>query len=150
MGSKRYLARVVAVIAVAVLATASSALAAIGKYDATDAELVEEWLSRLQSGERAALDELLSPHFMIARGDGTYMSKAEYLDNPAVLAEYVVTNVVGNGVGDVRVVRYDLSSVEWIDGVQLTKDPIPRLSVFYWTGEQWHLIAHANFLNIRQ
>lgn len=153
MEFKRKLALVVALMAAAALASAGGALAAFDAFhafDATDMELVDAWIRVLQARDRAGLEELLSPQFLLTRADGTHVGKEEYLDNPAIVDEYVITNVVGRSLGNVRVVRYDLASIEWIDGVELTRDPVVRMSVFYWTGERWQLLAHANFINIWQ
>ncbi len=147
---ERKLARALVLIGVLLFAATGAAMAAVDSYDATDRELVEEWLRLLKEKDRAALDEFLSPGLLVTRGDGTHLTKEEYLDNPVIIDEYEISNVFGRGVGDVRVVRYDVASIEWIDGIELTRDPVVRMSVFHWNGERWQLIAHSNFINIRQ
>ena len=148
IGLKRWV-RVFALVGIAVVAAAGGALAAVDSYDATDLELVETFLRLLQARDREGLAEFLSPHFILTRADGSLAGKEDYLENPAVIDEYIVSNIISRDLGDVRVVRYDLASVEWIDGVELPKDPAVRLSVFHWNGEQWQLLVHANFLNFR-
>lgn len=135
-------------VSVVALGASSGASAAVSAYDATDEELVNEFLRLLQARDTAGLDAFLSPQLLLQRGDGTYVGKEEYLKNPAVVDEYSLANVVGRGVENVRVVRYELASIEWIDGVELTRDPVVRMSVFHWNGEQWQLLAHANFIDI--
>ena len=47
--------------------------------------------------------------------------------------------------GKVIVVRYDIAAVVTISGVQQSRAPAPRLSVFAEGKKGWQLIAHANF-----
>ena len=47
--------------------------------------------------------------------------------------------------GKVIVVRFDIAAVVTISGVQQSRAPAPRLSVFAEGKKGWQLIAHANF-----
>ena len=47
--------------------------------------------------------------------------------------------------GKVIVVRYDVAAVVTINGVQQSRDPAPRLSVFVEGKKGWQMVAHANF-----
>lgn len=131
-----------------VFAASIGAAAAVVDYDASDEILVNEFVRLLKAKDLDGLAEFLSPAFIIQRADGTYLDKERYLDNPAHIEEYEITDVVATWYGDVRVIRYNLASIEMIDGVWITEDPAPRMSVFVWTGDQWQMIAHANFLAV--
>lgn len=140
---------VAAVIGAAVLALSGGAMAALDSFEVSDEALADEFLRLLQARDREGLAEFLSPEFRVVRGDGTTTGKAEYLQSPAVVDDYAISDVVGWGVDNVRFVRYNLWSVEWIDGVELPRGPLVRLSVFHWNGERWQLLTHVNFINVQ-
>jgi len=139
---------IIAAAALALVLAAGAASAGVDSYDATDYELVDEFLRLLKAKDIAGLDRFLSPQFYVQRADGTFVLKEDYLKNPVVVDDYVISDVFGTGAENFRVVRYNLSSVEWIDGVELTRDPVVRISIFHWNGERWQLFTHINFVNV--
>lgn len=114
-----------------------------------DAELAAQLFELLQNEDVDGLGHLLAEEFIIQRADGTHMNKAEYLANPPTVESFAVSDVVGRqGTENVRAIRYTVQSSEIIDGQYITKDPVPRLSVFVWNGARWQLFTHANFAPI--
>jgi hypothetical protein len=113
---------------------------------ATDTQLANEFLRLLEAKDTKGLAKFLDPAFLLQRADGTYIRKADYLRNPAVVNGYTVTNVVGTRHGNVRVVRYTVVTDQIIDGQKVTADPVSRLSTFVRHGKTWRLISHANFV----
>lgn len=116
----------------------------------SDDELASRLFVLLQAKDIAGLEAFLAPEFMIQRSDGTHMTKKEYVANLPMVEHFEVSGVVGRraGNGIVRVVRYMVQASEIINGQYITKDPVPRMSVFVWNGEQWQLFAHSNFAPI--
>jgi len=133
---------------IALLAVPGVAMASLDSFDASDEELAAEFCRLLKEKDVAGLEAFLSPHFLLQRSDGHFMTKEDYIKAPARIDDFVVTDVVGQRVDNVRVIRYMLSAMEAIDGVWLTKDPMPRISTFHWNGERWQLLSHANFTPI--
>lgn len=124
---------------------APSAQAKLGPR-ATDTQLANEFLRLLKAGDTKDLARFLDPAFLLQRADGTYIRKAEYLRNPAVVNGYTVTDVFGTRHGNVRVVRYTVVTDQLINGQKVTADPVSRLSTFVRHGKTWRLISHANFV----
>jgi hypothetical protein len=107
---------------------------------ATDTQLANEFLRLLKATDAKGLAKFLDPAFLLQRADGTYIRKAEYLRNPAVVNDYTVSNVFGTRHGNVRVVRYTVVTDQIIDGQKVTADPVSRLSTFVRHGKTWRLI----------
>src|SRR3954453_16744625 len=113
----------------ATAATAAPASAKLGPK-ASDKQLATEFLRLLHTDDTAGLRAFLAPAFLIQRADGSWLTKAQYLENPAHIESYSVTDVVGTREGSVRVVRYTVTTVQTIDGQPYSNAPVPRLSTF--------------------
>ncbi|HEY8582917.1 MAG TPA: nuclear transport factor 2 family protein [Capillimicrobium sp.] len=146
--------RLIAVAAAALLLTAATAQAAppssppMAERSASNATLAAEFLRVNMAADRVALRRLLSPAFLLQRSDGTFLTRAEYLERPSAIDAFKLTGIVGTRTGDVRVVRYLLRATIEIDGKPISQDPAPRLSTFVWRGGAWRLVAHANLAAI--
>lgn len=139
---------VVSLVTIFMLVGATVALAAVDSFDVSDEELVDEFVRLLYEKDMEGLEAFLSPHFLLQRPDGAFHGKEDYLRNPVHIEEYIITDIVSRRVDNVRVIRYNLSAVESIDGVWIPTDPMPRLSTYIWTGERWQLLGHANFVAV--
>jgi hypothetical protein len=107
--------------------------------------LVEKFFNLLEDHDIKGLKKFLSPAFQIQRADGSYLTKDEYLANPAKVESFEITNLQATKAGDVYVVRYDVIADVTIDGKQQSMDPAPRLSVFVKGKHGYQIAAHANF-----
>jgi hypothetical protein len=116
--------------------------------NAPDRVLAEEFLRINQAGDGVARRRLLPPDLLLQRSDGTYLTRAEYLQRPSKIDRFEVTDVVGTRTRDLRVIRYTLTATIEIDGRPISQDPAPRLSAFVWRGGAWRLVAHGNFAAI--
>ena len=121
---------------------------AMAKRGASDTVLASELLRINQTGDGVALRRLLSPGFLIQRADGTFLTRAEYLQRPSQVESFSLADVEGTRSGGVRAVRYTLTATIEIDGRPIGQEPVPRLSTFVWQGGAWRLVAHANFAAI--
>jgi hypothetical protein len=128
----------------AVLATAAPAQAAL-RGNPSDKRLASEFLRLLHAEDTAGLRAFLSPAFLIQRADGSWLTKAQYLEAPAKIESYTVSEVHGTRTGDTRVVRYTVQTMQTIDGQPFSADPVPRLSTFVKRRGAWRLVSHANF-----
>ena len=139
----------VAAVALLAGAPAVSALAA-APHDASantqkGTELVEKFFNLIKDQDIKGLGKFLSPAFQIQRADGSFLDRDEYLENPAKVESFEITNLQATKTGNVYVVRYDVIADVMIDGVQQSMDPAPRLSVFVKEKKGWRIVAHANF-----
>ena len=62
---------------------ADSAIPTLADPNATGRELATEFVTILQSGDRAALDAFLDESFQIQRADGSGGNRVDYLAKPA-------------------------------------------------------------------
>jgi hypothetical protein len=111
--------------------------------------LASEFLLLLKAKNQAGLKRFLDPAFLLQRGDGSYLNKKEYLENPSIVDEYKIRNIVATRSGNVRVIRYEANTIQTVNGNPVPGGWIPRLSTYVKSkGKQgrWTLISHANFL----
>ncbi|MCB0829476.1 MAG: nuclear transport factor 2 family protein [Solirubrobacterales bacterium] len=108
--------------------------------------LATEFLRLLKNEDVPGLRRFLDPAFLLQRGDGSYLTKSEYLKDPSAVYAFQVRNIVATHNGDVRVIRFEAKTDQIVNGNQVPGVWIPRLSTFKKTGKVWRLIAHANFL----
>ncbi|MCW2989965.1 MAG: hypothetical protein JWM73_559 [Solirubrobacterales bacterium] len=124
--------------------SAAPAAAKLGP-NPSDRKLATEFLRLLHTDDTAGLRAFLSPQLLLQRADGTWLTKKQYLANPAHIESYSVSDVHGTRSGGVRVVRYTVVTRQTIDGQLFSADPVPRLSTYVKVKRTWQLIAHANF-----
>jgi hypothetical protein len=117
----------------------------MAKRNVSDTVLAGEFLRILKAKDQTALARFLSADFLLQRPDGTYLTRDQYLLNPARVDDYALSDVVGTRTGDVRVIRYTVTATQFIDGQQVQQDPVPRISTYVWRGGAWRIVAHANF-----
>jgi hypothetical protein len=108
-------------------------------------ELAEKFFTIIKDQDLDALQKFLSPAFQIQRADGSYLTKDEYLENPAKVESFELSEFQVTRAGKTLIVRYDSVADVTIDGVQQSADPAPRLSVFVKGKKGWQIVAHANF-----
>jgi hypothetical protein len=130
---------------VAVLALSAAPAGAKLGPNPSDKRLASEFLRLLHTDDSAGLRAFLSPAFLLQRADGTWLTKDQYLANPAHIESYTVSDVQGTRSGSVRVIRYTVVTRQTIDGQPFSADPVPRLSTYVKTKKTWRLVAHANF-----
>ena len=127
-------------------APAATAKSGVLKGWPTKQRLATEFLRLLKNEDQAGLKRFLDPAFLLQRGDGTYLTKPQYLLDPALVSSFRVRNIVATYNSNVRVLRFEAKTDQVIDGNPVPGVWIPRLSTFIRTNGVWRLIAHANFL----
>lgn len=107
---------------------------------------VQTWVDTVAGGDDTAVRDLLAPEFQLVRSDGAAYDAAEYLARgiPRIDAGFEISDVVATGFGDHMVVRYDLDLRETVGGGRIV-GTAPRLTVFRRDGDDWLVVAHANF-----
>jgi hypothetical protein len=130
---------------IAIFAVSAAPAAAKLGPNPSNRALASELVRILHVKDYKALKAFLSPAFLIQRADGSWLTKEQYLEKPAIIESYKVTDVHGTRTGDVRVVRFTLQTDQTIDGQQYAQDPVPRLSTFIKVGKTWQIVSHANF-----
>ena len=99
----------------------------------------------LHDKDTAGLEAFLSPAFTLQRADGSSADKAAFIQRPADVVEFTISDLAATQTGNVIVARYMADVVGTANGRPYTPGPAPRLSVFVWDGSDWQLVAHANF-----
>ena len=91
---------------------------------------------------------VLAPEFQILRSTGEGFDKEDYLaGNTPNLIDYAVEETVATRSDDVMVVRYVVVVNETIGGAAVEARS-PRLTVLRLEGDDWLVVAHANFAQI--
>ena len=142
-------ARLALLTAVTLALAACSSAAAPPTSDPTaeGSALVNRFFTILQQPAADKVDQLktfLAPEFQIVRDTGDHLGKDAYLQNPASVATYSLSDLVATQGSDVLVVSYVVTTEETINGVTQSTAK-PRLSVFHWVDGEWRLAAHSNF-----
>lgn len=110
---------------------------------------VKAFIEAVASADGQAIAAILAPEYQIMRADGVGYDREGYLagglpkiDNNSL--EWRFENLVATASDDLMVVRYHLVIDETIDHRPVTRRA-PRLTVFRRDGEDWRVVAHANF-----
>jgi len=108
--------------------------------------VVEKWVDAAASGDADIVGAMLAPEFQLVRSDGAAYDVAEYLARgiPKIDAGFEISDVVATGFGDHMVVRYVLDLRETVADGRIVGSA-PRLTVFRRDGDDWLVVAHANF-----
>lgn len=143
-------AKLVAVIATVLVLFAGSASAQSADQD-LEAEILaalDGWFGAVASGDPAIIAGYLAPEYQIQRANGDGYDRESYLTShlPLIADIPAIEGLVLTANGDLVVARYVLVVDEIIDGAQV--NPIaPRLTVLRRDGDDWLIVAHANFSN---
>ena len=130
---------------VSILALSAAPAAAKLGPDPSNKRLANEFFRLLHAEDVPGLRAFLAPAFLLQRADGTWLTKDPYLEDPATIESYSITDVFGTRQRNVRVVRYTVVTRQTIDGQEFSNDPVPRISTYVKFKRTWRLIAHANF-----
>jgi hypothetical protein len=147
-GLRRAVVLVVAAVTLAggAVGAAAAPSAATSNADSTKGtKLVDRFFDLLKNADAAGLEQFLSAAFQLQGADGGFLTKADFLASPPKIQSYQLSGVRVTRTGKVIVVRYDVAAVVTINGVQQSRDPAPRLSVFVKGKTGWQIVAHANF-----
>ena len=139
--------------ALALVASACNSAAPAGTSPAPSSEsaatvaqpLATKLFQLLHDKDTAGLEAFLSPAFTLQRADGSSADKAAFIQRPADVVEFTISDLAATQTGNVIVARYMADVVGTANGRPYTPGPAPRLSVFVWDGSNWQLVAHANF-----
>jgi ketosteroid isomerase-like protein len=112
---------------------------------------VETWVGTVAGGDDAAIRDLLAPEFQLVRSDGAAYDAVEYVahDIPRIDAVLGIDDIVATAYGDHMVVRYAIDLKESVADGQIEGNA-PRLTVFRRAGDEWLVVAHANFAQVEK
>ena len=121
----------------------------IANLETEASKAVEAWVGAVASGEVERIRSVLAPEFQIARADGSAYTAADYVSSglPRLSGRPGVTKLVATGYGDHIVARYWLT-VDGTIGGKAVGAEAPRLTIFRRSGDDWLVVAHANFAPI--
>lgn len=143
-------AKLVAVIVtvLALFTVPASAQPADQDMEAEILAALDGWFGAVASGDPALIADYLAPEYQIQRANGDGYDRETYLtSNLPVIADIpAIEGLVLTANGDLVVARYVLVVDEFIDGAQVNPFA-PRLTVLRRDGDDWLIVAHANFSN---
>ena len=113
---------------------------------ATGRELITKWLTALKEGDLESIDEQLAPNFQIRRANGSTADKAQYLQSPAVVTSFELSEkFVGLQHGQTLSLNWAIKVDQIIDGVTYSNSEAPRMTSFEWNRDKWQIVTYANF-----
>ena len=113
---------------------------------ATGRELITKWLTALKDRNLESIDEQLAPNFQIRRANGSTADKAQYLQSPAVVTSFELSEkFVGLQHGQTLSLNWAIKVDQIIDGVTYSNSEAPRMTSFEWNTDKWQIVAYANF-----
>ena len=112
---------------------------------ATGEELFRAYGDLMIAKDLVALDALLDPAFMIARADGSFAVKADYLARLPDVRSFGLSEVTESRSSGGVTVRLLVQADLTVDGKRFLADPVPQLVTFRWEGIRWRLVSQANF-----
>lgn len=127
-------------------APAAKAKSGVLKGNPSNKRFATEFLRLLKNEDKPGLRRFFDPAFLLQRGDGSFLTKSQYLKDPALVSAFQVRNIVSTRSANVKVVRFEAKTDQVIDGNKVPGVFIPRLSTFIKKKNVWRLISHANFL----
>lgn len=134
--------------AIGVAAASSASAAGEPVSEALARRVITAWLAALRTGDPAIVEKVLAPEFQIQRSDGTGFGKEGYLKSlPKQTSEPTLSHVVATGADDTIVARYVVEIEQTING-KPAETISPRLSTYRKDGENWLIVAHANFAKL--
>lgn len=92
-----------------------------------------------------ALRTMISPSFIIQRGDGSWAGRNGYLKRLPDLRSFTFTDTVERRRDGILSVRMTATSVLFVNGVEFRPDPAPLMGVWQWQNKRWRLVAQGNF-----
>jgi hypothetical protein len=125
--------------------SATAAPPSLPKPQVTGYQMVNRFLSHLQTGNAVKLNALLAPSFVVQRANGTWATKPVYMRNLPRIESYDITSAFSTYSLGTLTVRWQVATSETLPGVPVGTAPAPRLSTFTWTPSGFRLTAHANF-----
>ena len=111
--------------------------------------LLTNFWTAVQDADTDTLEESLSPSWQLARADGTYLSRKDYIKEVGSgeidIVNFDFDKVVATRSGPSLVVRYITTADYTLEGKKYQGTPAPYLGTFVWQDERWQMTSQANF-----
>ena len=111
--------------------------------------LLTNFWTAVQDADTDTLEESLSPSWQLARADGTYLSRKDYINEVGSgeidIVNFDFNDVVATRSGPSLVVRYITTADYTLEGKKYKGTPAPYLATFVWQDERWQMASQANF-----
>ena len=111
--------------------------------------LLTNFWTAVQDADTDTLEESLSPSWQLARADGTYLSRKDYIKEVGSgeidIVNFDFDKVVATRSGPSLVVRYITTADYTLEGKKYQGTPAPYLGTFVWEDERWQMASQANF-----
>ena len=111
--------------------------------------LLTNFWTAVQDADTDTLEESLSPSWQLARADGTYLSRKDYIKEVGSgeidIVNFDFDKVVATRSGPSLVVRYITTADYTLEGKKYKGTPAPYLGTFVWEDERWQMASQANF-----
>ena len=111
--------------------------------------LLTNFWTAVQDADTDTLEESLSPSWQLARADGTYLSRKEYITEVGSgeidIVNFAFDQIRATRSGPSLVVRYITTADYTLEGKKYKGTPAPYLGTFVWEDERWQMTSQANF-----
>ncbi|MGD9739633.1 MAG: nuclear transport factor 2 family protein [Bauldia sp.] len=135
---------------IAIALSAAIALPASAQVTDEEAEAaIMAYVNAVQAADRDVLMTILAPEFQIQRATGIGHGREDYIAGEFLtISEFLgLSDLHVTSQGDLMVARYILHLNATLDG-RTVEVQAPRLTVFRREGDQWLVVAHANFAQV--
>lgn len=111
--------------------------------------LLDSFWTAVQNADTDTLEQSLSPSWQLARADGTYLNRKDYI-NEVGSGQIDITNFKFDQIQATRsgpsiVVRYITTADYTLEGKKYKGAPAPYLGTFVWEDDRWQMASQANF-----
>ena len=111
--------------------------------------LLTDFWTAVQDADTDTLEQSLSPSWQLARADGTYLSRKDYIaevgEGEIDITDFNFDDISATRSGPSLVVRYITTADYTLEGKKYQGTPAPYLGTFVWEDERWQMASQANF-----
>ena len=112
-------------------------------------ELLTNFWAQVRDADTSGLETTLDPSWQLARADGTYENRSDYIEKVGT-GEIDIVNFEFEQIQATRsessvVVRYITTADYTLDGKKYKGTPAPYLATFIFEDERWQMTSQANF-----
>lgn len=111
--------------------------------------LLTDFWTAVQNADTDTLEQSLSPSWQLARADGTYLSRKNYINEVGSgqidITDFEFDQIRATRSGPSLVVRYVTTADYTLEGKKYKGTPAPYLGTFVWEDDRWQMASQANF-----
>jgi hypothetical protein len=117
--------------------------------DQQASQLLTDFWTAVKDADTGTLEQSLSPSWQLARADGTYLSRKQYIEEIGQgeidIVNFNFDEVSATRSGNSLVVRYITTADYTLEGKKYKGAPAPYLGTFVYQDDRWQMASQANF-----